>query len=74
MKSFIWAMVGALAFVLAYGYYLFAGTLSLPGAEAIVVLIEFGTVMATLILFTVVVGVCLMPPSGDRRPHDREGD
>lgn len=74
MKSFIWALVGSLAFILAYGYYLVAGRFALPGSEAIVVLIEFGTVMATLILFTVVAGVCLVPPAGDRRPHDREGD
>ena len=74
-----WALVGSLMYILAYGYYTVAGVFPMPGSEAIVFLIEFGTVMASLILLAVVMGTCLLPPAGERAlqhertaPNDRD--
>lgn len=61
MTSMLIGLVGALLFTVAYAYYLVAGTFSPFGGEAVIALIEFGTVIGGVILAALLMAACLQP-------------
>lgn len=71
MRHMVWALLGALAFILAYTYYTVAGLFSWPGGNGGMVLIEFGTTMSLVVLAAALIGACLsVPPAPASRPED----
>lgn len=68
MTHAILALVGAAIYILGYAFYTLAGTFTMPGSDAVVSLLEFGSVIATVVLAALVMGATLSRPTGDSEP------
>lgn len=75
MTSLLWGLAGALIFILAYAYYTVAGMFNLPGGDAVTLLIEFGSVIATVILGATLMSAILSPrEAGIEASDDRKSE